>query len=243
MASRNKDRLDQLATVLNEKGVVHLRDAARALGVSEMTVRRDIAAAPARFAYLGGHIMPAEKVEPEQPYQLAAQADRHAEAKRVACRHAVRHVHAEDTIFVDCGTTLLHLLDLLSDMPLTVVCYALNVAERLAALPQVRLILLGGLYHPETASFSGPQGLATLDQIGINTAFLSAAGLDHARGATCAHFHEVAVKQKAMAIAQSAVLVVDRSKIGRVKPAFFGRPDSFDAIYTESGAWFAEEAA
>ena len=96
MAPRNKDRLDQLATLLNEKGVLHLRDAARQLGVSEMTVRRDIAGETGRFAYLGGHIMPAERVEPEQPYQLAAQADRHADAKRAACNFALDHIHADE---------------------------------------------------------------------------------------------------------------------------------------------------
>lgn len=244
MAPRNKDRLDQLASLLNEKGVVHLRDAARELGVSEMTVRRDIASEAGRFAYLGGHIMPAEKVEPEQPYELTAQADRHADAKRAACRHALGHIHADDTIFIDCGTTLRHLVDIIPpSMPLTVVCYAMNIAERLTSSPDIRLILLGGLYHPETASFSGPQALDTLDRIGINTAFLSAAGLDADRGATCAHFHEVAVKQKAMATAQKNLLVIDNSKLGRVKPAFFAHADAFDVIYTEDGAWFAEEAA
>lgn len=244
MAPRNKDRLDQLVSLLNEKGVMHLRDAARELGVSEMTVRRDIANETGRFAYLGGHIMPAEKVEPEQPYELSLQADRHAPAKREACRHALGHIRADDTIFVDCGTTLQHLIDLVpQSMPLTVVCYALNIAERLASTPNIRLILLGGLYHPETASFSGPQGLDTLDRVGINTAFLSAAGLDSMRGATCVHFHEVAVKQKAIATAQKNLLVIDNSKLGRVKPAFFANPDVFDVIYTEDGAWFAEEAA
>ncbi|MCB1446814.1 MAG: DeoR/GlpR transcriptional regulator [Rhizobiaceae bacterium] len=244
MAPRNKDRLDQLAALLNEKGVLHLKDAARRLGVSEMTVRRDIAGEVGRFAYLGGHIMPAEKVEPEQPYELALQADRHAAAKREACRFALGHIHADDTIFVDCGTTLQHLIDLVPQtMPLTVVCYALNIAERLAAAPNMRLILLGGLYHPETASFSGPQGLDTLDRVGINTAFLSAAGLDPERGATCAHFHEVAIKQKAIATAQKNLLVIDTSKLGRVKPAFFAEADAFDVVYTENGVWLSEEAA
>lgn len=244
MAPRNKVRLDQLAVLVNEKGVMHLKHAARELGVSEMTVRRDIASEPARFAYLGGHIMPAERVEPEQPYQLAAQADRHAEAKRSACRHALNHIHADDTIFVDCGTTLQHLIEMIpQSLPVTVVCYALNIAERLASASNIRLILLGGLYHSETASFSGPQGLDTLDRLGINTAFLSAAGLDMMRGATCAHFHEVAVKQKAIATAQKNLLVIDNSKLGRVKPAFFASADVFDVIYTEDGAWFTEEAA
>jgi DeoR family deoxyribose operon repressor len=238
---RNRERLDKLGALILERGVIHLRDAAQALGVSEMTIRRDIAGEASRFIHLGGHIMPAQAVEPEQPYELAAAADKHAAAKRKACQFAVDHLRAEDTVFIDCGTTLIHLVDLLpNDMPLTVVCYALNIAERLASKPHVRLILMGGFYHPASASFSGEAGLALLDQLGVNTAFLSAAGLDAARGATAIHFHEAEIKRKAMNISARNILVLDNSKLGRIRPAFFAKADDFDAVYTEDGAWEPE---
>ena len=236
MTIRNRERLERLDRLLHEKGVLHLKEAARLLDVSEMTIRRDISKETDRFAYLGGHIMPADAVEPDSPYQLSREADQHAEAKRRACHHALGQIRAEDTIFVDCGTTLLHLVDLLPEtMPLTVACYAMNTAEHLTRKPNLRLILLGGLYHPVTASFSGSPGMEMLDQLGINVAFLSAAGIDATRGATCAHFHEVAVKQKAMALAQRNILVVDQSKFGRVKPAFFAKSAAFDLILSEAG--------
>jgi DeoR family deoxyribose operon repressor len=238
MTIRNKDRLDALEALLLERGVLHLKEAARLLDVSEMTVRRDISGETSRFAYLGGHIMPAQAVEPEQPYELSHAADQHAVAKRRACELSLAHVRADDTIFVDCGTTMLQLVDLLpKTMPLTVVCYALNTAVRLSAMDNIRLVVLGGLYHAETAAFSDSPGIEMLDRIGINTAFLSAAGLDPTRGATCAHFHEVPVKQKAIAMAQKSLLVIDNSKIGRVKPAFFAASDMFDGIFTEDGIW------
>jgi DeoR family transcriptional regulator, deoxyribose operon repressor len=239
---RNRERLDMLGALILERGVVHLKDAARALGVSEMTIRRDIAGETDRFAYLGGHIMPAQAVEPEQPYELALAADKHAPAKRKACRFAVDHLRAEDTIFIDCGTTLIHLVDLLPEaMPLTVVTYALNIADKLALKPHVRLIVMGGFYHAASASFSGDTALALLDQLGVNTAFLSAAGLDEARGATCIHFHEAEIKRKAMRVSAKNILILDQSKLGRIRPAFFARAGDFDAIYTEDGAWEAED--
>lgn len=244
MAARNKDRLDRLAALIQERGVVHLKEAARLLDVSEMTIRRDIAGETGRFAFFGGHIMPAHAVEPEQPYELALAADSHAAAKRDACRRALSHIRPDDTVFIDCGSTLMHLLDLIpADMPLTVVCYALNSASRLAQMSNIRLILLGGLYHPASASFSGSPGIELLDQLGINIAMLSAAGVDAARGVTCAHFHEVPAKQKAIAMAQQSVLVIDSSKIGKVKPAFFARVDAFDIIYTEQGVWSPDDEA
>ena len=109
-------------------------------------------------------------------------------------------------------------------MPITVVCYALTHRRApVAGAPNIRLIVLGGLYHPETASFSGPQGLDTLDRVGINTAFLSRCRLwIEMRGATCAHFHEVAVKQKAIATGPEEPAGASTiPRLGRVKPAFF----------------------
>jgi DeoR family deoxyribose operon repressor len=241
---RNRERLDMLGALILERGVVHLRDAARALGVSEMTIRRDIAGEADRFAYLGGHIMPAQAVEPEQPYELAIAADKHASAKRKACSFALDHLRAEDTIFIDCGTTLIHLVDLLPDgMPLTVVTYALNIADKLAQKPHIRLIVTGGFYHAASASFSGDVAMALFDQLGVNTAFLSAAGLDETRGATCIHFHEAEIKRKAMSVSARNILIADNSKIGRIRPAFFAKADDFDAIYTEDGVWEPEELA
>jgi DeoR family deoxyribose operon repressor len=238
---RNRERLDRLAALILERGVIHLKDAARELGVSEMTIRRDIAGESERFAYLGGHIMPAQAVEPEQPYELAAAADKHAAAKRRACGFALEHLRAEDTVFVDCGTTLIHLVDLLPEtLPLTVICYALNIADRLATKPHVRLILLGGFYHPASASFSGEAAVTMLDQLGINTAFFSAAGVDAGRGVSAIHFHEAEIKRKAMQVAAKNILVVDQSKFGRIRPALFATIDDFDAIYTEDGAWEPE---
>lgn len=242
--ARNAERLEMLGNLLAERGVVHVREAARALGVSEMTIRRDIAGEARRFAFLGGHIMPAQAVEPEQPYELAAAADKHAAAKKKACSFALDHLRAEDTIFIDCGTTLIHLVDLLPDsMPLTVVCYALNIANRLADRQNIRLVLLGGHYHAASASFSGNAAMAQLDELGINTAFLSAAGLDEERGATCIHFHEADMKRKAMQVSAKNILILDASKIGRIRPAHFARTDDFDAIYTEDGAWAPEDQA
>jgi DeoR family deoxyribose operon repressor len=239
MAGRKSERLDLLAEAISERGVLHLKDAARLLNVSEMTVRRDIGTENSRFGFFGGHIMLAGG---EGPYELTRATDSHAHDKRAACEHALRLIRPEETIFLDCGSTMIHLAEYLPQgMPLTVVCYALNIAERLSHNAAIRLILLGGLYHPASASFSGQQALDMLDQIGINIAFLSAAGIDETRGATCAHFHEAQIKQKAIMLAQKSVLVADSSKFGKVRPAFFAPLDAFASILTETGEWRRQE--
>ena len=113
MSARNARRIAALVSALAERRVLHLRQAAELLGVSEMTVRRDIAEHPDQFAYFGGHIMSPAQIEGNTRYELATAADSHAAAKREACVHAASHIRPDETIFIDCGTTLVHLIDLI----------------------------------------------------------------------------------------------------------------------------------
>ncbi len=239
MRKSKTSRIESLGEALNARGVLHLREAADLLGVSEMTVRRDIATHGGRFAYLGGHIVNAADLGTgggAGPYVFAHEADSHAKAKREACAHALKLLSPGETIFIDCGTTLVHLAALIPrDMSLTVVCYSLNVADPLRAKPNVRLVLLGGVYQPDSDSFSGDDSLDSLSRIGLDAAFVSAGGLHAERGASCSHFHEVAYKKRAMAAASRRYLVADTSKENRIRPFFFAALDEFDAIVTEDG--------
>jgi DeoR family deoxyribose operon repressor len=228
------ERLDLLTKALADHGVLRLRDAAALLNVSEMTVRRDIAANAGRFAYLGGHILRAGDWGGGLGYRIDQEQDKFAAAKAAACAKAAALIAKRDTIFIDCGTTMPFLANLVpSDADVTVVCYSLNIAQIVARKPGVRMILLGGAYHPSSATFSSQQGLDALGAIGVNKAFLSAGGVERSRGASCWNFHEVPIKQKAMSRAVERHLVVDSSKIGKVSPAFFAAVDDFDSILTE----------
>jgi DeoR family transcriptional regulator, deoxyribose operon repressor len=225
---RKEDRLRRLSGALYGRGSLHLNEAAALLDVSAMTVRRDIAAAPDQFTYLGGYIVAANA---EGGYRLDREQDKHAAAKAAVCACAAELIVDGDTIFVDCGTTTPHLIRRLpATLQLTVICYALNIAQPLAFNPNVQLILLGGLYNASSGSFDVDDGLKTLTRLGVNKAFISAGGVHPQRGVSCSNFHEVPVKKAAMSIAIERHLLVDSSKLGQVRSAFFAAVDQFDSI-------------
>jgi DeoR family deoxyribose operon repressor len=229
-------RIMALSLALAERRVIHLKEAAALMLVSEMTVRRDVAENPDLFGTLGAHIILAGRPDLEATYAIDRAAESHSVAKRQASIYALRYLQPDETVFIDCGSTLTHLVDLIpADTRLTVACYAFNTADRLISKPNITLILLGGVYHPTSASFAGASGADTLNALGINAAFLSASGVDQQRGVSCEQFHEVPIKRKAMQMAQRRYLVCDQSKIGRVRPAHFADTDDFDAIITETG--------
>lgn len=228
--SRKEERIVELAALVDEVGVLRLRDAAARLGVSEMTIRRDIGSDGGALNCLGGYIIPTQDGA-NGDYVFDFEKDSHAGAKAQACAAAAALIEPYDTVFIDCGTTMPHLAHRIpQNQHITVVCYALNIAEILSQRGDVRLIVLGGLYHPEAASFSGDEGIDVLKRVNINKAFLSAGGVDEQHGVTCSHFHEVPIKQMAMQRAVEKHLVVDKSKYGKVRAARFAGMADFTSI-------------
>jgi len=231
MPKKRTDRLEQLQATLEAGGFLRLKDAAKLLGVSEMTVRRDIAACEGCFTYLGGYITLAQEAPGRMGYILDRERDAHADLKRAACTVAADLIEPGDTIFIDCGTTTPHLASLVPvNSGITVVTYAMNVAEIVCKKPGMRVIVLGGLYHSSSASFSSAEAVQTLRGLGINKAFISAGGVHDSLGVSCSHFHEVDIKQIAIGNAVTRILVVDSSKFDTVKPVFFAKLDSFNVV-------------
>jgi DeoR family transcriptional regulator, deoxyribose operon repressor len=96
--------------------------------------------------------------------------------------------------------------------------------------PGTQVMLMGGLYHPSSQSFASDDGLSYLRRLGINKAFISAGGVHWTRGASCSNFHEVAVKQAVIETAMESTLVIDASKLGSLKSAFFSDIAAFTRI-------------
>jgi len=234
MNHKRSARLQQLRALTARDGAMRLADAAASLGVSGMTLRRDLTDAEAGLDLLGGYVIP--RNGGTLPYRLDVEQDTHLGAKMEAGRCAAGMVSPGDTIFVDCGTTMPHLMTALPrDIRLTIVCFSLNIANVASRMPGVQLYLLGGLYHASAATFLSEDALEGLARLGIGKAFFSAGGLHETHGATCANFEEVPVKRAVLARAANPILVIDSSKVGRIGPAHFAPPEIFGQVITEHG--------
>ena len=226
--NRRQDRLDAMMGLMGTMGSLRLRDAASHLGVTEMTLRRDVAGPHAPMRCLGGWLVPAA-IAPD--YDLPAEMDRHVEAKRAAARAALPLIQPGTRIFVDCGTTTVHLAPLLVG-PLTVVTHALPVAQILSQTASgsgnLTLQLLGGVYHPVTAAFFGrpalPEGLY------FDLAIISAGGIAADGALSCSHGAEVAMKQAVMAVSTRRIVLADRSKLDLRRPFVFAQLDEFHSM-------------
>lgn len=243
-ASKKHNRLSMLTKVVERNGPLHLKKAAAILDVSEMTVRRDIASCDGKLGYLGGYIVAGMRNTMLPKYTTKKDDDQHIAHKEAACALAASLIEEDDILFMDCGTTLPYLAQSIpDDKRLTVVCYALNIADILCSKPKTRVVLLGGLFHSVSATFASDEAMRTLNKLRITKAFFSAGGIHPTQGVSCSHFHEVTIKQAVINNAMKKYVVVDSSKFNRVKLAHFADLTSFDAVITDQGISVEDQIA
>jgi len=229
METRRDERLAQLINALKRSDKLHLKEAAALLGVSEMTIRRDLNGEGGPVVLLGGYIV----LEPRTAshYLLSDQKTRLVEEKRKAARLAASLVQPHQTLFFDCGTTTPWIIEAIDNaLPFTGVCYSLNTFLALQEKPACRVILCGGEFHASNAIFKPLNLNDTLNNLCPDIAFYSAAGVHTRQGVSCFNLDELPVKHWAMSMAQQHVLVVDHSKFGKVRPARMGELAQFDVI-------------
>ena len=210
METRREERIGQLLQELKRSDKLHLKDAAALLGVSEMTIRRDLNNHSAPVVLLGGYIV----LEPRSAshYLLSDQKSRLVEEKRRAAKLAATLVEPDQTLFFDCGTTTPWIIEAIDN-----------------EIP----FLCGGEFHASNAIFKPIDFQQTLNNFCPDIAFYSAAGVHVSKGATCFNLEELPVKHWAMSMAQKHVLVVDHSKFGKVRPARMGDLKRFDIVVSD----------
>jgi DeoR/GlpR family transcriptional regulator of sugar metabolism len=234
-----QERHARILELLAERGRIRNTELADLLGVTEPTVRKDVAdlARQRRLNRVhGGAIALRPVFEPD----LDTRVTRNAEAKTKIARACLALITAGDAVYIDSGTTMLRLAEHLADAEtgsaadrhaprnINVLTNALAVAQILAARPGIRHTVLGGSYRPVGGCFVGPLALANLGEFTVNIAFLGVTGLTE-HGFTVADQAEAQVKRAVADRARRVVVAMDHTKLGT---ADFVKICDLDAVGT-----------
>lgn len=216
-------------------GFARIDELAKALGVSLMTVHRDLDTLAGE-----GWLTKIRGGATANPSALAEAGVRERAAamraeKQVIARQAARLLGPGQTVFVDDSTTALALLPhLAAAAPITVVSNFLPVISGLADLPGVEAVVLGGRYHRLQEACFGLQTTEAIRQLHADVLFMSTTAVT---GSACYHRSEttVMVKRAFMECAARRVLMVDHAKFGRPAPHLLCPIDTFDVVVTDAG--------
>jgi len=239
-SKKRQERIARILDTIRSSGAASLDDLAGRLGVSEMTVRRDLdllaAEGMIRLVHTGA-VLPDEARE-NSPGGLSLSDPRtpgYQEKMRIG-QKAASLVEAGDVVIIDAGATTEWLTrSIPADLPVTILCFALNIALEAGRHPAHHVVLAGGAVRASTLVCESREGVDMIRRYRANKAFLSAGGASETLGVTCIDAEEAELKKAAVASSQTRILLADSRKFGRVTPAWFADLGDLHAIVTDPG--------
>ncbi|UNZ16258.1 DeoR/GlpR family DNA-binding transcription regulator [Streptomyces sp. 891-h] len=163
--------------------------------------------------------------------------------KAALCAAAADRIEPGSTVLMDDSTTLYPLAAALARLDqLTVVTNSVGLAQRLGAAPGVDVTLLGGRFHGDFNSCTGPAVTRALSRINADLALMSATAIR--TGQLFHPLNEYAeVKLAMLDSAERALLLADHSKFGKTATYGYGTVADYETVITDSRTPEAEVAA
>lgn len=231
-------RLNRLIELLETMNGSSVKELAALLGVSEMTIRRDLkllAENKVVKTSAGTAIYnPQNQIKKfTGEYELVRAARQHDQEKERIGRRAAEMIQPGDTILIDTGSTTIKMVPFISSgRSLTAICYNANILNGLMG-KGISLIFAGGYFHSNTQMFESEEGIALIRRTRAEKAFISAAGVHQTLGVTCANRYEIAMKEAVIDTSRQKILLADSSKFGVVKSSYFTDLTAFHTVITD----------
>ncbi|MFQ3844703.1 DeoR/GlpR family DNA-binding transcription regulator [Staphylococcus pseudoxylosus] len=137
-------------------------------------------------------------------------------SKKLIGELAANEIEANDIIYIDTGTTTIHLLDYVDKhLTFTIITNSLDIMNKASQFDNVTLFIIGEKYKPITRSFIGIDSNMLLEKFNINKAFMSATGVNIQNGLSNSEMEENLIKQYITSKATETFILADHSKMGK----------------------------
>jgi DeoR/GlpR family transcriptional regulator of sugar metabolism len=215
-----RQRFQAILELVAGEGEVSISRLSEQLKVSEMTIRRDLAALDGEGAIrrVRGGALPAASGSFEPPF--AARSKLRADEKRRIAVAVAALVSDGETIILDGGTTATAIAAELVQREVTVCTASLRVAEAFKGSTSVRLMVSGGIVRPGEGCLIGPAALRIFEDYRFDMYVMTVSAVHVRSGFTEWNLDDTAVKRAALEAASRCIVACDSSKFGKTA---FGR--------------------
>lgn len=204
-------------------------------GISMNTVRSDVA-----YLVQTGAV---EKIyggvrvnDHKQVPLFASRANIQPVQKLQIAKAAEAFIEDGDIVFIDAGTTTMHLIDCLDDSKhITVVTANLYVVQKAFLHENVKLVVLPGTFNRRTNSASDVSTLEYLSRYQFTKAFMGVSGVSQDGMLNVSTYIEYELKRAALSRSMEGYLLVDSSKFGSTGLMSYGNLTDMHSIITDSG--------
>jgi DeoR/GlpR family transcriptional regulator of sugar metabolism len=231
------ERRQSLSELLRKQPGLRVPELAKALGISEGTVRNDLHALEKQGRLTrvhGGALL--NEPPPFPSFSFNIRYHNEAAAKMKMARQAALLVNDGDSIFMDASTTVYYLARQLGERQrLRVVTNGIDVARLLAENPTNIVILLGGTIGSDGSSVTGLLSEQALQELHMQKAFVSCSGFSLERGLTDVHLTGAHLKRMALASAQQVLALVGSVKLGKEDLTSLASVEQINHIFIDDG--------
>jgi DeoR family transcriptional regulator of aga operon len=235
-------RRQQILGLVNERGDTLVSELKELFGVSEVTLRSDLAALASRGLVVrthGGAASPAGGLKALE-LTFATRDHSHVELKARIGSAAAELIQNGQSVVLDASTTGLQLARALRRQPpledVTVITNGVHTALELLNMPGVNTILTGGQLRATAVSLTGALAADLLGRVHASLGFFGAKGLTISQGLTDVNLQEVEMKASMVAVCERVVAIVDHTKLGEVGLATFVPLNGLGLVITDDGA-------
>lgn len=230
---------------------VRVSELAELLGVSDMTVRRDLdslAAADLVVKVHGGATSVGEDDDDQHATDepgFEAKLRRQLDEKRAIAAMAADLVRPGTAIGITAGTTTWMMAEQLEQVPhLIVVTNSVRVADELHQRPRPdrSVVLTGGVRTPSDA-LVGPVAEASLRSLHLDQVFMGVHGMSERAGFTTPNLMEAQTNRAFVAATQRLVVLADHTKWGTVGLSTITPLGGAHVVVTDEGISTAARAA
>ena len=210
------NRQSKICDLLHEKGHVSVTHFSKKMGVSEVTIRKDLKSLEETGVVVrtrGGAVL-AEHYKFDLPFRK--QMALHAREKNAIGQAAASFIEDHDTIILSSGSTTAAIVPHLSQfVGLTIFTNSIRIANQLIEFEEVELLMPGGFLYKPTASIVGPYAKDMLNNHRFKKAFMAMDGCDETYVITSASIMDASLQQTMLEVAGETFIVADASKFGR----------------------------
>jgi DeoR/GlpR family transcriptional regulator of sugar metabolism len=234
-----RERQDQIAAIVEEKGHGRVSELAVRFGVSAVTIRKDllILEGERRLIRTHGGAMATNRNRPELAFEIRERLQR--DEKLAIGAFAAGLVRDGESIALDASSSAFYMALQLRErkhLQLTVVTNGIRIAQELAGRPGIVVLMPGGRVRYEAMSLIGPLGASIYKSINVQKAFVGAAGFTVESGLSDSMEEEAQIKRSMVAGANEVIAIVDHTKFGRAASNTFCRTERINWVLTDAAA-------
>ncbi|MDQ0393265.1 DeoR/GlpR family DNA-binding transcription regulator [Labrys monachus] len=223
---------------LKREGAVGVQELIDVIGASPSTIRRDLEYLEQQGALgrtHGGAMLQRTELATFEPDLATAAHFSRAEKEAIGAAMA-SELRAGQSVIFDASTTVLEVARAIAAAPirLTAVTNSLAVAQVLAGVPEVRLVVMGGTCKPGSLTLAGHPGENFLRTIYADVAIIGTHAITGGR-LTETSLEVAAMKQAMIKAARRVVVLADNSKFTTPNFCTICDLSEIDEIITDDG--------